>query len=508
MILKKYQQKRSFSQTPEPKGASPTSHPNVFCVQMHDASHLHYDFRLEHKGVLLSWAVPKGPSMNPSDKRLAIQVEDHPFEYRNFEGIIPPGNYGAGTVMIWDEGSYSVQDAGNQKELEAAMEKGLKKGHIEIILSGDKLQGAFNLVKMKNSDNNWLLIKEKDQFAVSIDILAKDHSVRSKRSLDDIASKVSFKKNKASKQSLPEFTSPMLATLTDSAFDNSDWLFEVKWDGYRTLAYIDNKVVLYSRNKNLFNSTFPSIAKELAKIKINCILDGEVVIVDEKGRSDFQLMQNYQATQKGNLCYYVFDLLFINGEDIRDLPLEERKERLKTLLAAYPLKTVLFSDHIEKKGIPFFEKAQEFNLEGIIAKKKSSIYRSARSKEWLKIKTHYRQEAVIIGFTEPRNSRKHFGALLLGVYENNKLIYIGHVGTGFTQALLKALYEKMLPLAVDKCPLVKPVKPNMPVTWIKPKLVCEIVFSEWTDSGIMRQPTFKGLRIDKVAKQVKREVSI
>lgn len=507
MNLKKYREKRSFEHTLEPKdlkGKIDSSLP-VFCIQKHDASHLHYDFRLEHKGVLLSWAVPKGPSFKPTDKRLAIQVEDHPFEYRNFEGMIPSGNYGAGTVMIWDEGPYSVLGAESKKSVEAAIDAGIKKGHLDFVLNGEKLQGAFSLIKIKNSKNNWLLIKGKDEYVKDINIETLDYSVRTHKSLEEISEGISLKKNKSSKP-LPDFTTPMLATLTESAFDDSEWLFEVKWDGYRALAYIDDKVMLYSRNKTLFNTLFQPIVKELKKIKMQCILDGEIVILDEKGKSDFQLMQNYQKTQNGNLYYYIFDLLFLNGKDLRDSPLLERKKKLQALLQAYSLKHVYYSDHIEEKGVSFFEKAQQYDLEGIIAKKQTSIYRSIRSKNWLKIKTHHAQEAVIGGFTKPRGSRKYFGALLLGVYDGNKFIYIGHVGTGFTNNLLKDIYEKMSPLVVEQCPFDKKIKPNMPAVWIKPQLVCEIAFSEWTDEGIMRQPTFKGLRIDKKAKQVKREL--
>lgn len=306
---------------------------------------------------------------------------------------------------------------------------------------------------------------------------------------------------------LPKFFSPMLATLKEAPFDDSDWLFEIKWDGYRALAFIDHgNVNLYSRNATLFNSLFPKVVKELEIIPALAVLDGELVILDEKGKSDFQLMQNYQRTQKGNLFYNVFDLLFLNGEDLRDKPLIERKKMLQTFLSNYPSKWMCFGDHVEKKGIAFFKEAQKYDVEGIVAKRMQSEYHSARSKEWLKIKVANRQEAVIGGFTRAKGSRKHFGALLLGVYNKNKFTYIGHVGTGFTEAVLKDLYEKMAPLIVGKSPFDKPVKTNMPATWIKPKLICEVVFTEWTDEGMMRHPAFKGLRIDKKAKEVKREI--
>lgn len=513
MNLKKYQEKRTFKTTDEPKGKiekADVSHLPIFCVQKHDASHLHYDFRLEHKGVLLSWAVPKGPSFNSHEKRLAIQVEDHPFDYRNFEGVIAKGNYGAGTVMLWDEGTYSTKNANTKKEIEKAIDAGLKKGHLEFFLNGDKLLGTFNLIKIKSSENQWLMIKGKDEYEREADLEKLDISVKSKKSLDQIAGGISIKKKKPAKKlptkKLPLFFRPMLTTLHKEAFDDPDWIFEIKWDGYRALAYVDNhKVQLYSRNENSFNALFHPIVKELEKVSIQCILDGEVVLLDESGKSDFQLMQNYQNTGKGNLYYYVFDLLWLDGEDLRELPLMERKEKLEALLKAHAFEMVRYSDHIDTKGIFLYKKCRKLKLEGIIAKKKSSTYSSLRSKQWLKIKAINAQEFVICGFTAPRASRKHFGALLLGFYENKKLKYAGHVGTGFSQKSLQDLFEKMSPLIVDECPFVTKLKTNMPATWIKPILVGEVAFTEWTNENILRHPTFLGLRLDKRAKEVKRE---
>lgn len=509
MTIAKYQEKRKFGDTPEPKGKVKKGEKlPVFCIQKHDASHLHYDFRLEHKGVLLSWAVPKGPSMNPLDKRLAIHVEDHPYDYRNFEGVIPKGNYGAGTVMIWDEGVYACKEATNKKDIEKAIDKGLKKGHLEFILEGEKLHGSFSLVKLHtDQENQWLLIKGKDESAkkVSTPLEKLDYSARTKRSLKEIGGKITEKKSKKVVK-LPKFFKPMLATLVDKAFTNKEWLFETKWDGYRTLAYVDKGVELYSRNENSFNEVFEVIVKELKSLKVQAIFDGEVVVLNPDGKSDFQAMQNYQTSRKGALYYYVFDLLFYEGEDLRSLPLIERKDKLKEVIDKASFENIRYSDHIEVKGEALFKKALEYDLEGIIAKKMDSTYQSRRSHDWLKIKTHKRQEAVIIGFTEPRESRKGFGSLLLGLYDDNgKLTYIGHVGTGFTDKSLHDILEKLKPLIQDKSPLSKAIKTNMPATWVKPKLVCEVSFTEWTHEGSMRHPSFEGLRIDKKPKDVKKE---
>jgi bifunctional non-homologous end joining protein LigD len=509
-MLKKYSQKRELKKTPEPlaKKNSSKSLP-IFCVQKHAASHLHYDFRLEHKGELLSWAVPKGPSLNPADKRLAVRVEEHPYEYRNFEGVIPEDSYGAGTVMLWDEGTYTIPGATTKKEIEKAVSYGLKKGHLEFELSGEKLKGGFDLVRMHKDDKKWLLIKRKDKYAKTKDITKSDRSVRTDRTMKEITQSAAFALKHAPKTKMPVFIKPMLAKLIDEPFDGNDWIFEVKWDGYRALAFVDKKVKLLSRTNKSFLPLFEPIAEDLAKLKKRAVLDGEVVILDKKGRSDFQAMQNFQRTGEGILVYYVFDLLYLDGKDLRDIPLVERKQLLEELLSDFDFDHVRYSDHVDKKGIAFFKKAAAKGLEGIMAKRKDSPYTSTRSSDWLKIKTHERQEAVIGGFTEPRGSRKKFGALLLGVYDDKKkLTYVGHVGGGFDAALLDELYKKMKPLIQAKCPFSTTPKPNMPVEWIKPKLVCEVSFAEWTTGGRMRQPIFKGLRTDKRSAQVKREKKV
>lgn len=303
----------------------------------------------------------------------------------------------------------------------------------------------------------------------------------------------------------------MLSTLVGEPFDDEEWLFEIKLDGYRALAFINkSSVSLYSRNHHAFNALFPSVVQQLSKLKVQAILDGEIVILDAQGKSEFQLMQNYQKTHQGALYYYVFDILYLNGKDLRELPLIKRKQLLKDLLSSSKeLSLIRYSDHILGKGIKFFNAAKNKHLEGIIGKKLQSHYYSKRSSEWVKIKTLLRQEAVIVGFTKPRGARKYFGSLLLGVYnDNGDLIYIGHSGGGFDEKLLSELYAKMKSLIQKQCPFVKSPKTKTLITWIKPKLVCEVTFSEWTHEGIIRQPVFEGLRIDKKPKEVKKEMPI
>ncbi len=488
MTLKTYKTKRNFKSTPEPTVVKPKASTALhFVVQKHAARRLHYDFRLECRGVLLSWAIPKGPSLNPSDKRLAIHVEDHPIDYQYFEGVIPKGNYGAGTVEIWDKGTFTTPFSTDRKEIEKYLSEGMEKGHLAVILHGERLNGEFVFQKLKESekDNAWIVIKKGDTY-----------------------SQVSNSKAPKKKAKMPEFFSPMLSTLIDKPFNSEEWLFEVKWDGYRALAFVnDGKVKLLSRNDKLQNNKFSAIVQQLEKIESQVILDGELVVVDSKGISHFQLMQNYQKEKKGDLLYYVFDLVYKDGEDLRELPLIERKEALKKFLSDLRSSSIRYSDHIVKEGVGFFKKAQQLHLEGIIGKKMSSTYQSRRSSDWVKIKTLMRQEVVIGGFTAPRGSRKKFGALLVGVYNDKKeLLYAGHVGGGFDEALLEDMFHKLKPLIQKQSPFKENIKPNAPVTWVKPKLVCEVSFSEWTQDNSMRQPIFQGLREDKEPTSVAKEI--
>jgi bifunctional non-homologous end joining protein LigD len=527
MGLKEYKAKRKFKNTPEPEGKveKKESEKLRFVIQKHHASHLHYDFRLEMEGVLKSWAIPKGPSMNPADKRLAMMVEDHPIEYGSFEGIIPAGNYGAGTVMIWDEGTYEPLEKEEGEDDEKALRRGLKQGNLKFIMHGQKLNGAFALVRTKRTEkgNDWLLIKKKDDYSTDQDISAKDKSVKTKRTLDQIKEQSGkgatvwhssrdhaevVIPDGASKSSFPHEVAPMMASLADSAFDSNDWLFEIKWDGFRAISEINfNEVSIYSRNLLSFNERFPTVVEELESLGIQAVLDGEICAVDEIGKAEFQLIQNYQRTGKGNIIYYVFDLLYYNGYDLKEVPLIERKNLLRQIIPNGS-SVIKFSDHIIGKGKDFFALAKKQNLEGIVGKKlNSSYYEGTRGKEWLKIKVVCEQEAVVAGYTKPRGGRKNFGALVLGVYEGDRLVYIGHSGGGFDLKSLLETYSKLKSLETSECPFESIPKTNMPVTWVKPQLVCQVKFQEWTNEGLMRQPIFLGLRDDKSPKEVKREIS-
>jgi bifunctional non-homologous end joining protein LigD len=526
MGLKEYESKRKFEETPEPKpGLRHTENHLIFVVHKHAARALHYDLRLELDGVLKSWAVPRGPSLNPSLKRLAVMVEDHPFDYKDFEGVIPEGNYGAGSVIIWDRGFYHHPSAGDREESERLLLDGFRKGNIKFVLDGEKLQGEFALVKTAKDEKSWLLLKKKDRYAIADDILKKNRSVESNKTLEDVSEANPKKPARQKKMNqtrlreameredlkdapitpMPRGIKPMLASLSKEPFDHPDWMFEVKWDGYRAVAEILNgDVSLYSRNRISLHQKFSPIMDSLRKFRFEAILDGEIVVVDDQGHPDFQMLQYYQKSGSGHLLYYVFDLLYFQGHDLMNLPLLRRKELLKEVLPSAP--NIKSSDHIWKDGVLFFHVAKEKGLEGIIAKHAQSVYRMGRrSRQWLKVKTHLTQEGVIAGFTEPRGSRKNFGALVLGVYQGDELMCIGHTGGGFSARMLREIRKKLDPLIRKKCPFKVEPKTNTPVTWVRPELVCEVVFHGWTDAGLMRQPVWLRLREDKTAGEVVRE---
>jgi bifunctional non-homologous end joining protein LigD len=550
MSLSLYQQKRDFKNTPEPVAKKkPSGNALRFVVQKHDASSLHYDFRLEMEGVLKSWAVPKGPSLNTADKRLAMMVEDHPYDYRNFEGVIPEGNYGAGTVIIWDEGVYEPDQEKklSKKEQEKLLLVQLEKGSLKFRLHGKKLNGLFTLRRLqKGADNAWLLIKTQDEFVDTFDVTEDGESVRTGKTLSEVAAengqvlhhpsetktkraslpkiKAKTKGNKIGEEiptgeaaqfgewsplavpaAIPQQIKPMLATLVDTAFDDAKWIYEIKWDGYRALAYSNgNNVEIISRNNKSFKGKYAPVTEALQSLGIKAVLDGEIVAIDENGLANFQLLQNWQNAPV-QLRYYVFDLLWLDGYDVTAIPLIERKKILQNILPSdHPV--IRYSDHVEKSGNKFYNAALESGLEGIMAKRSDSVYQvNKRTEDWLKIKVEQRQEVIIAGYTQPRKSRKFFGALLLGVYEDEKLVYVGHTGSGFNTKSLEAIWKKMQKITTSKSPFAKQPKANMPATWVKPQLVCEIKFTEWTKDKIARHPIFMGLREDKKAKDVRME---
>jgi bifunctional non-homologous end joining protein LigD len=564
MSLEKYVAKRDFTKTAEPKsGKSKDKDKLLFVIQKHDASRLHYDFRLEMEGVLKSWAIPKGPSTDPKTKRLAMMVEDHPFDYRNFEGLIPKGEYGGGTVIVWDAGTYEpIEEIKGKKAQEKHLLKQLEEGSLKLKLHGEKLQGEYALVRTHGmGENGWLLIKHKDEFASTKDITKQDKSVLSGKTIEKMEDtseqvwkggkaqniakpkKVSRKKaaepaaaipdesaqsstddldavallKKAPKSKMPKGIKPMLATLVDAPFDDPDWQYEVKWDGYRALAFVNKgEVELFSRNNKSFNDKFYPIHKVLTETNINAVLDGEILVLDEKGRSNFGDLQNWRSEADGELVYYVFDLLWYDGKNLMDLPLNQRQAILKDIFPTNE-DNLRLSKVFTANGIEFFHAAEKMQLEGIIAKKRSSTYSpDNRSKQWLKVKVHKRQEVVIAGFTKNEDTSKQFSSLLLGVFEDGALQYVGKVGTGFSDKVQKEMMAQLKPLITDTSPFTaipdvnkasrfRPNPPKAKATWLKPELVCEVAFSEVTTDGVFRHPSFQGMRIDKKASAVVRE---
>jgi bifunctional non-homologous end joining protein LigD len=573
MSLEKYVEKRDFKKTSEPKsGKSKDKDKLMFVIQKHDASRLHYDFRLEMEGVLKSWAVPKGPSTDPKNKRLAMMVEDHPFDYRNFEGIIPKGEYGGGTVIVWDEGTYEpIEEIKGKKAQEKHLLKQLHEGSLKIKLNGEKLKGEFALVKTHGmGENGWLLIKHKDEFASDKDITKLDKSILSGKTIENMEKssdkvwkggkeqdleepkkkntrKTAVKKKVAEpaeeigneqdehaqdqidvasllkaapKAKMPSAIKPMLATLVDEPFDDDEWQYEVKWDGYRAVAHVNNgEVEILSRNKKSFNDKFYPIYDILKGAHINAVLDGEILVLDEKGRSNFGDLQNWRSEADGDLVFYVFDLLWYDGKNLMDLPLYQRQAILKDILPTDDDR-LRISQVFNASGIEFFHAAEKMNLEGIIAKKKNSTYSpDLRSKQWLKVKVHKRQEVVIAGYTKNEDTSKQFSSLLLGVFEQGHLQYVGKVGTGFSDKVQKEMMAQFKPIITDESPFkeipdvnkgsrFRPNPPKAKATWLKPELVCEVAFSEITTDGVFRHPSFQGMRIDKKATDVVRETEI
>jgi len=490
--LERYREMRDFSITPEPQGRKPRRRKEAlhYYIQRHDATRLHYDFRLELDGVLKSWAVPKGPSFNPKDKRLAVQTEDHPLDYGEFEGTIPPHQYGAGDVLLWDRGEWVCEDPDPRAAL--------RKGTLHFRLEGEKLRGSWVLTRLRDR-KNWLLIKRKDGNASADVDIVEDRPESVKRAPK--------KSRRAAKADLPAFVTPQLATLVSEPPKSGDWVYEVKHDGYRMLARISSRVGLFTRSGNDWTAKLPHLAKAVEKLGLeNTWLDGEIVVPGPDGRASFQALQNaFEAGADSGIVYYVFDAPFLDGKDMRQLPLRERKAKLKKLLTN--AKNIRFSDDLTGSAQQVLEHACKLKLEGLIGKQAESVYVAGRSKSWIKLKCRQEQDFVITGYNAPRGSRHGFGAILLGLYEKpRRLVYAGKVGTGFDDQRLSTLSRKFAGLKTKESPLENPPR-EKGITWLKPKLVAQVEFAERTNEGLIRQGSFMGLREDIPAKAVGKEVA-
>jgi len=527
--LDDYNRMRDFSATSEPAAVkrrgrkAGTDHALQFCIQKHDASHLHYDFRLELDGALKSWAVPKGPSLDPKVKRLAIHVEDHPLDYATFEGNIPEGHYGAGDVIVWDRGVWiPLEDP----------QKAYARGKLKFELQGEKLAGVWNLVRthMPGKKEQWFLIKHQDDAARpqdEYDVLdAEPDSVLSERTLVDKPKldarqvkplKPSPRKSASSKlvgahkAQLPALLKPQLATLVDSA-PQGEWSYEIKFDGYRIMARIDHEQVqLFTRNGHDWTHKLPEHARALAALGLESAwLDGEVVVANENGVPDFQALQNaFDANRSADILYYLFDLPYLNGVDLREVPVQERRAALATVLRAHEQPLLRFSEAFDETPQALLNSACQMQMEGLIGKRLGSPYVSRRSSDWIKLKCKHRQEFVIVGYTDPKGARSAFGALLLGLHDRDsgELRYAGKVGTGFNEVTLKTLLARLKPLRAKKTALANPPSgfEAKGVHWLKPQLLAEVAFAEMTREGSVRHAVFHGLRDDKPAAQITEE---
>lgn len=498
--LKEYNQKRNFEKTLEPEGEVKGSEASLrFLVQHHLARQNHYDLRLEWGGVLLSWAVPKGPSYHTKDKRLAVKVEDHPLEYRNFEGTIPKGEYGGGVVMLWDEGFW---------EPYGDVDEGIAKGELKFLLRGRRLKGKWALIRWKaksgEARDNWLLLKEKDEYVQESDgISAFTSSIRTGRTMEEIEKGEEERTVKNPFQSTPV----QLAKLTSKIPTDGQWLYELKYDGYRIITYVEgNTARLVTRNGNDYTKRFHDVASSLMDLASGraMVLDGEMAVLDETGKTDFHALQNYMKNPKPqNLTYIVFDLLAIDGTDLRGQPLTDRKSRLEELMKD-SAGNLYYSRHIIDKGEESFAAACEAGMEGIIGKRADSIYSGTRNGDWIKLKCDRRQEFIIGGYTSSEKRAHGISSLLLGVYKSGELIYAGRAGTGFTEADRSELKRAFSDIKKTSSPFKEEPKAaaTEKITWLEPRLVAEIKFAEWTESGLLRQASYKGLRTDKDPKDI------
>jgi bifunctional non-homologous end joining protein LigD len=528
--LEEYQKKRDFKRTPEPAGdgkpaaGAASSGDGVFVIHKHAARRLHYDLRLEHDGVLESWAVPKGPSLKPGEKRLAVKVEDHPLEYGDFEGVIPSGEYGAGTVMLWDRGRWRASKRSD--------------GHLDFELEGHKLRGAWTLIRTsggasgrngQDKNDNWLLIKRRErrkQPPSELEALPEDASVATGRTMEQIAADRSRVWSGRSENGsapaalpdperlaghvrarMPQSLQPQLATLTDKAPAGDDWIHEIKFDGYRILAHVeDGRVRLASRNGKDWTDRFPEMATLLANLPAAAaLIDGEMVAMTSEGVSSFGHLQEALSSGRTAALYYqAFDLLHLDGFDLTAVGQLERKRALARLLETAGFvgsARIRYTDHIAGKGPEFYERACRLRLEGIICKRADARYTPGRNKHWLKVKCTRHEELVVGGYTEPAGARSGFGALLLGFYHEQRLTYAGRVGTGFSDRQLRALHRQLRAIEIADPPF-DPAPAGRGVHWVKPELVAEVEFTEWTRDGLLRHPTFRGLREDKHPKEI------
>ena len=536
--LDDYNRMRDFAATPEPaakrsRKSAKTAHALQYCIQKHDATRLHYDFRLELDGALKSWAVPKGPSLDPKVKRLAVHVEDHPLDYASFEGSIPEGHYGAGDVIVWDRGVWIPQ---------GDVHEAYEKGRLKFELRGEKLAGLWNLVRthMPGKQEQWFLIKHQDDAArpeseydvveAEPDSVLSDRTIVPKRRGKAAAAAKAVKqpeepaKPKSTKKTgkttlsgavagpMPETLKPELATLVESAPDG-DWLYEIKFDGYRVMARIDNgDVRLITRNGHDWTHKLPKQAEALAALGLESAwLDGEMVVANEQGVPDFQALQNaFDAGSSGKIAYYLFDLPYLNGMDLRKVPVEERRAALAAVLEPNEDPLLRFSDSFEETPEALLNSACQMRMEGLIGKRQGSAYVSRRSSDWIKLKCKNRQEFVVVGFSDPKGARSAFGALLLGLHDvdSGELRYAGKVGTGFNETTLKSIYQQLLPLETKKAAVVNPPTgyDAKGVHWLKPELLAEVAFAEMTKEGSVRHAVFHGLRNDKPAKAITQEL--